>query len=158
MLTSTWRPGIERTAEEPGAQADRLAKHLFMTSTTAPPGEGVADHRHRQALVKGRREAWSGGMGRCRAPAGERGMAHDRLGDLRRRLRRAVVFLSSPLGLRPGDVPLVVAAGSRLSTYFGATVGETGFLGGIWPAVRHIRERGGGPLPDLECAVRIDAH
>src|SRR6185295_10294895 len=34
VLTSTWRPGVERSAEERGAQADRLAKHLFTTATT----------------------------------------------------------------------------------------------------------------------------
>jgi ATP-binding cassette, subfamily B, bacterial len=32
----------------------------------------------------------------------------------------------------PGDVLLVLAAGSRLSLYVGATVGEIGFLRGIW--------------------------
>src|SRR5205085_12369066 len=31
-----------------------------------------------------------------------------------------------------GDVLLVLAAGSRLSAYIGATVGEIGFLRGIW--------------------------
>src|SRR6202035_297779 len=39
VLTSTWRPGVERTAEERGAQHNRLAKHLFMTATTAPAGK-----------------------------------------------------------------------------------------------------------------------
>src|SRR4029077_14448992 len=44
----------------------------------------------------------------------------------------AVVFGSS--GLRPpaGDVLLLLAAGSRLSAYIGATVGEIGFLRGFW--------------------------
>src|SRR5262249_47876857 len=32
----------------------------------------------------------------------------------------------------PGNVLLVLAAGSRLSAYIGATVGEIGFLRGIW--------------------------
>src|SRR6185503_18855409 len=31
-----------------------------------------------------------------------------------------------------GDVLLALAAGARLSTYIGATVGEIGFLRGIW--------------------------
>jgi ATP-binding cassette, subfamily B, bacterial len=42
------------------------------------------------------------------------------------------VFVSSGLGAPPGDVLLVLAAGSRLSMYIGATVGEIGFLRGIW--------------------------
>ena len=44
----------------------------------------------------------------------------------------AVVFVSSGLGGTPGQVLLVLAAGSRLSAYIGATVGEIGFLRGIW--------------------------
>src|SRR5256885_3351537 len=38
VLTSTWRPGVERAAEERGASANRLARHLFDVATTAPPG------------------------------------------------------------------------------------------------------------------------
>ncbi|PYV15369.1 MAG: multidrug ABC transporter ATP-binding protein, partial [Acidobacteria bacterium] len=41
VLTSTWRPGVERTAEERGAAANRLARHLFVVATTAPPGKEV---------------------------------------------------------------------------------------------------------------------
>jgi ATP-binding cassette subfamily B protein len=44
----------------------------------------------------------------------------------------AVVFVSSGLQAPAGDVLLVLAAGSRLSAYIGATVGEIGFLRGIW--------------------------
>ena len=44
----------------------------------------------------------------------------------------AVVFVSAVLKATPGDVLLVLAAGSRLSAYIGATVGEIGFLRGIW--------------------------
>ena len=44
----------------------------------------------------------------------------------------AVVFVSSGLGAPAGDVLLVLAAGARLSAYIGATVGEIGFLRGIW--------------------------
>ena len=29
VLTSTWRPAVERAAQERGAQASRLARHLF---------------------------------------------------------------------------------------------------------------------------------
>src|SRR5207247_7382265 len=44
----------------------------------------------------------------------------------------AVVFVSSRPGATPGQVLLVLAAGSRLSAYIGATVGEIGFLRGFW--------------------------
>ena len=41
VFTSTWRPAVERAARERGAQANRLARHLFTTATTAPPGKEV---------------------------------------------------------------------------------------------------------------------
>jgi ATP-binding cassette subfamily B protein len=41
VFTSTWRPAVERAAQEQGAQAQRLARHLFTTATTAPPGKEV---------------------------------------------------------------------------------------------------------------------
>ena len=44
----------------------------------------------------------------------------------------AVVFVSSVLKRPPGAVLPALAAGSRLSAYIGATVGEIGFLRGIW--------------------------
>ena len=44
----------------------------------------------------------------------------------------AVVFTTSVIHATPGNVLLVLAAGSRLSAYIGATVGEIGFLRGIW--------------------------
>src|SRR3989440_1650389 len=37
VMTSSWRPGVERTAQEKGAQSQRLARHLFTVATTAPP-------------------------------------------------------------------------------------------------------------------------
>jgi ATP-binding cassette subfamily B protein len=44
----------------------------------------------------------------------------------------AIVFVAAGLDAGPGSVLLVLAAGSRLSAYIGATVGEIGFLRGIW--------------------------
>ena len=44
----------------------------------------------------------------------------------------AIVFVAEGLHSPAGDVLLVLAAGSRLSAYIGATVGEIGFLRGIW--------------------------
>src|SRR5882724_4364492 len=41
MLTSTWRPEVERSAQERGAQTSRLARHLFTIATTAAPGKDV---------------------------------------------------------------------------------------------------------------------
>ena len=58
VFTSTWRPGVERAAEERGAPANRLARHLFNTATTAPPGKEVRVTRIGDRLAKERREAW----------------------------------------------------------------------------------------------------
>jgi ATP-binding cassette subfamily B protein len=44
----------------------------------------------------------------------------------------AIVFVSYGLGSPPEAVLLVLAAGSRLSAYVGATVGELSFLRGFW--------------------------
>jgi ATP-binding cassette subfamily B protein len=44
----------------------------------------------------------------------------------------AIVFVSSGLNAPAGDVLLALAAGSRLSAYIGGTVGEIGFLRGVW--------------------------
>src|SRR6202022_1623903 len=43
-----------------------------------------------------------------------------------------VAFVAKGLAKPPQDVLLVLAAGSRLSAYIGATVGEIGFLRGVW--------------------------
>ena len=46
VLTSGWRPGVERLARERGSQSERLARHLFATATTAASGEGGPHPRH----------------------------------------------------------------------------------------------------------------
>jgi ATP-binding cassette subfamily B protein len=44
----------------------------------------------------------------------------------------AIVFVSTRASSTPGDVLLVLAAGARLSAYIAGTVGEIGFLRGVW--------------------------
>ena len=44
----------------------------------------------------------------------------------------AIAFVSEGLDATVGSVVLVVAAGTRLATYVGATAGELGFLRGFW--------------------------
>ncbi|HSB86161.1 MAG TPA: hypothetical protein VLD86_07635, partial [Ilumatobacteraceae bacterium] len=58
VLTSTWRPGVERAAEERHASASRLAQHLFTTATTASAGKEVRVTRMGARLVRERRRAW----------------------------------------------------------------------------------------------------
>lgn len=133
VLTSTWRPGIERAAEEQGASANRLARHLFTIATTAPPGKEVRVTRIGNRLVKLRREAWERWYGPVASArwgsAGWHTIAWLIFGA---GYIGAVVFVTVNLRATPGQVLLVLAAGSRLSAYIGATVGEIGFLRGIW--------------------------
>src|SRR6266478_6771550 len=133
VLTSTWRPAVERSAQERGAQTNRLARHLFNIATPAPPGKEVRVTGIGELLVTERRAAWE----RWYGP-----VAHARWGSAWRHALAwaifglayvgAVVFVSSGLGAPASAVLLVLAAGARLSAYIGATVGEIGFLRGFW--------------------------
>src|SRR5438874_2582062 len=58
VLTSTWRPAVERAAQERGAPFSRLARHLFTTATTAAPGKEVRVLGVGEGLAAGRRRAW----------------------------------------------------------------------------------------------------
>src|SRR5256886_11590798 len=58
VLTSTWRPEVERSAQERGAQTNRLARQLFTIATTAPPGKEVRVTGTGERLVTDRRAAW----------------------------------------------------------------------------------------------------
>jgi len=133
VLTSTWRPGVERAAEERGASANRLARHLFDVATTAPPGKEVRVTRIGARLVAQRRAAWERWyepVARARRrSAAWHALAWAVFGAA---YVGAVVFVASVLAAPPGEVLLVLAAGSRLSAYIGGTVGEIGFLRGIW--------------------------
>jgi ATP-binding cassette, subfamily B, bacterial len=133
VLTSTWRPAIERKAQERGAPFNRLARHLFVLATTAPPGKEVRVTGIGPRLMSERRSSWE----RWYAP-----IARVRWGTAAWQAAAwalfgfgfagAVVFVSSVLAAPAASVLLVLAAGARLSAYIGATVGEIGFLRGIW--------------------------
>ena len=133
VFTSTWRPGIERRAEEQGAASKRLATHLFTTATTAPPGKEVRVTGIGPRLIVQRREAWE----KWYRPVAKARLRSALWHSLAWAVFGAayvggVVFVASGLGAPASDVLLVLAAGSRLSAYIGATVGEVGFLRGIW--------------------------
>jgi ATP-binding cassette subfamily B protein len=133
VLTSTWRPGVERAAEERGASANRLGRHLFDVATTAPPGKEVRVSGIGPRLALQRRAAWERWYGPV-AAARRASAAWHALGwaIFSAAYVGAVVFVSTVLSAGAGAVLLVLAAGARLSAYIGATVGEIGFLRGIW--------------------------
>jgi ATP-binding cassette, subfamily B, bacterial len=133
VLTSTWRPEVERGAYERGAWAGRLARHLFTVATTAPPGKEVRVTGIGPRLIRERRDVWELWYGPVaaarRGSAAWHTLAWAVFGGA---YVGAVAFVSAGLHAAPGNVLLVLAAGARLSAYIGATVGEIGFLRGIW--------------------------
>jgi len=133
VLSSTWRPGVERAAEERGAPDNRRARHLFVTATTAPPGKEVRVTGIGHRLVTMRREAWERWYRPVAAAKTESAVWHALAWTVFGvAFVGAVIFVARGLNASPGAVVLVLAAGSRLSAYVGATVGEIGFLRGIW--------------------------
>jgi ATP-binding cassette subfamily B protein len=133
VLTAVWRPGVERVAQERAAQPNRLARHLFTIATTAAPAKEVRVDGIGDRLATERRAAWERGY-RETAPARWNSAAWHTLAwaIFGSAYVAAVVFVAYGLGRSPGEVLLVLAAGSRLSAYIGATVGEVGFLRGFW--------------------------
>jgi ATP-binding cassette, subfamily B, bacterial len=133
VVTSTWRPAVERSAYERGAQANRLARHLFDVATTATPGKEVRVTGIGERLITERRlawEFWHRPIARARwQSAAWHTLAWSVFGAA---YAGAIVFVSSWLHAPVGDVLLALAAGARLSAYIGGAVGELGFLRGVW--------------------------
>jgi ATP-binding cassette subfamily B protein len=132
-VASSWRPAVERAAQERGAQSDRLARHLFTAATTSPPAKEVRVTGIEARLASERRAAWNrwyGPIARARwGTAAWQALAWSIFGSA---FVAAVVFVARGLEAPAGEVLLVLAAGARLTAYVGATVGEIGFLRGIW--------------------------
>ena len=133
VLVSTWRPPIERAAEERGAPASRLAKHLFDLATTAAPGKEVRVTRIGARLAAERRRAWEQWYGPVAAARTVSAIWHTAAWlTFGAAYVAAVVFVTAVLAAPAGSVILVLAAGSRLSAYVAGAVGEIGFLRGVW--------------------------
>jgi ATP-binding cassette subfamily B protein len=169
VFVAAWRPGVERVVQEKAAPHNRLARHLFVTATTAPPGKEVRVTGIGDRLVSMRRQAWE----RWYRPA-----AAARNGSalwnalawacFAAGLVGAVVFVARGITATPGDVLLVLAAGSRLSAYIAATAGEIGFLRGFWlegsrrlawleDYAARLAQHAGAPVPErLQHGIRFE--
>jgi ATP-binding cassette subfamily B protein len=133
LLTSVWRPGVERAAQERAAPFNRLTRHLFTVATTASPAKEIRLTGMGETLARERRETWE---------RGHRPIAAVRWASMSWHTLAwaifasgyvgSVIFVSAGLHASVGAVLLVLAAGARLSAYVGATVGELGFLRGFW--------------------------
>jgi ATP-binding cassette, subfamily B, bacterial len=133
VITSTWRPTVEREVQERGAQTSRLARHLFTVATTAPPGKEVRVTGIGERLAVQRREAWERWYNPTAAARWGSAMWHAFAWAIfGLAYAGAVVFVAYGIHAPAAQVLLVLAAGARLSSYVGATVGEIGFLRGFW--------------------------
>ncbi|MGI9051659.1 MAG: ABC transporter ATP-binding protein [Ilumatobacteraceae bacterium] len=133
ITISLWRPGVERSVQEAMASHDRLARHLFTLATTAAPAKEVRILGIQEQLRSRRRAArarwyrpvamarWSSGVWQTAAWA-LFGLAYV----------AGIAWVADGLDRSVGDVVLVLVAGQRLSQYLAQSIGELGFLRGIW--------------------------
>src|SRR5215211_613728 len=169
IVTSAWRPAVERGAQERGAQSSRLARHLYQTATTAPPGKEVRVTGIGPRLAADRRAAWERWYGPlARARWGSAAWHSAAWAVFGAGYVGAVVVVASVLDAGPAAVLLVLAAGSRLSAYIAATAFEIGFLRGIWmdgsrrlawleDYAAAVAASGGEPVPDrLAEGIRLE--
>jgi ATP-binding cassette subfamily B protein len=133
VLTSGWRPAVERVALESVTPHVRLARHLFSLATTASAGKEVRVTGIGERLVQQRHDTWMRAYTVASAVRMQSAWWHMLAWAVfGLAYVGAVVFVSSTLAAPAGSVLLVLAAGARLSAYIGATVGEIGFLRGFW--------------------------
>jgi ATP-binding cassette, subfamily B, bacterial len=133
VAATSWRPAVERAAQERGAQSTRLATHLYALSTTASSGKELRVLGIGRALADRRRAAWKSWYGpvaaaRSRSAAWYAGgWAVFALGYV-----GAIALVAAGPRASTSGAILVLTAGARLSSYLGATVSEIGFLRGTW--------------------------
>ncbi len=133
VISSSWRPGVERGVEERSAEHYRLAAHLFTTATTAAAGKEVRVTGIGPQLVRRRRREWDKWYAAVSQARWSSACWHSLAwGVFGIGFVAAVVFVASGLHASAGQVLLVLAAGGRLSAYVAATMSEIGFLRGIW--------------------------
>ncbi len=132
-VASFWRPDVERKAQERGAQAERLSRHLFHLATTAAPGKDVRVLGIGDQILHDRRAAWERWyrpIARARwGTAIWNALAWAILGAA---YAGAVVFVTWVIHAPAAQILLVLAAGAGLAAYLRAAVGEIGFLRGFW--------------------------
>ena len=133
VLTATWRPGVERAVFERVAPHQRRARHLFELGTTAPAGKEVRVTGNGPDLVRRRREEFellAGPMRRATLVTALWNSAAWAVFGLA--YVGAVVLTATVFDVSTGAVVLVLVAGSQLSQFIGAAVGELGFLRSFW--------------------------
>ena len=133
VVTSVRRPAAERRIEEQCAPHGRRAEHFFRLATGPDAGKEVRVTGILQQLAPRRQAEWRRwfrpiSSARWRTAVSLTG-AWAIFGVA---YVGAVVFVAAGLRAPVGSLLLILAAGAQLSAYVGATVGEIGFLRGIW--------------------------
>jgi ATP-binding cassette, subfamily B, bacterial len=133
VVSASRRPAVERQVEERFAAHSRLADHLFATATSAGPAKEIRVIGIGADLARRRRSEWQrwfSPVARARwMTAASHALAWTIFGL---GYVGAVVFVAVGLAAPVPSVLLILAAGARLSSYVGGTMGEIGFLRGIW--------------------------
>jgi ATP-binding cassette, subfamily B, bacterial len=133
VVSSAWRPGVERQVEERFAQHNRLAEHLFLTATSSAAAKEVRVTGIASELAARRRTEWQRWFAPVARARWGTAISHSvawaifGLGYV-----GAVAFVVVGLEAPVGSVLLILAAGARLSSYVAGAIGEIGFLRGIW--------------------------
>ena len=133
VVTSSWRPAVERVVQESGARHERLGRQLFTTATTAAAGKEVRLTGIGPSLVTRRRAEWERWYRPLASTRWATALWHTLAWSIfGAAYLGSVVYVSSTIHASVGSVLLVLAAGARLSSYIGGAVGEIGFLRGTW--------------------------
>jgi ATP-binding cassette subfamily B protein len=131
VLASHWRAGAEKQVEEAVSPRERLARSLFTLGTTADAAKEVRVAQVHDLLVqrsRAERELRYRALARSRAvSAGWVCLAYLMFGLA----LVGAVWISARAG-SPGDVVLLLFAGSRLSQYLSQAVRETHLFRTIW--------------------------
>jgi ATP-binding cassette, subfamily B, bacterial len=169
VLVAHWRSGVEKSAEEAGAQHERRARHMFALGTSAEAGKELRVAGIQAWLRETHWAAWTRRytrLARARwTSAGLQAVAQALFGAA----FIAIVAITARQGLSAAaEVTLVLTAGSRLSHYIGQTVNQTQFFRAIWLDVSRrlawledyataAAARADRPAPQrLEHGIRLD--
>lgn len=133
LVVATWRPKVEKAAEEAVAPHGRLGRHLFLLGTSAGPGKEIRVTGNQDDLRARRRRAWESWFAPQRTAslvtAAWLALTWAIFGVA---FVGAVAWIAHRPGVTAASIVLVLTAGSRLTAYVGSAVGELGFLRGIW--------------------------
>jgi ATP-binding cassette, subfamily B, bacterial len=168
ILVSHWRAGVEKRAEEQGAQDDRRARSLFLLGTTPQAAKEVRVGRVRHRLIELSSDAWGRRHARI---AHARSVSAAWLALAYAAFAAALVAVIPLVATGPdaaGRAVLTLAAGTRLTQYLGQTVHDVHMFRAIWldgarrlawleDFAAHAAVRAVTPAPDrLTSGIRLE--